>query len=643
MRRRLLLLVFLFVPLLVPGSGSVARASEPHAADSAARARELHRGARQALLEATVDGRRRAIRDLEAAVQLAPGDPTHWHLLGEAYASGRFFERSRACIQRALRIEPHGAQGWFLSAMAWRREWLRRLDPSALDRAIASFDTVTQLDPQRGEAWLRYSGMLYERGDPAAALEAAERAGDQGPYPAHNTLAVAYLAYRAGDVERSESLFASALPRLDPTVRIWFDRPWRVLAGHVDRARAGRPDSAGSGEVPFWEGADPDPTTTENEFRLEYWSRVAHAFLLFDDPVDPRFDARALTYVRYGPPSNITITDDSYQAMLLARDHRNRSLAEYPFILQTWDYPHYGMRIRLADRALVGQYQPLQQRGDDPASRPSPELLGAQPDVVKINGGAALFTDRPPKRQRLELATTHARFEGPRGARLFTQARVTAGADDRVVARWLVTDAAGHEAARDTQALDLSACAPESLRVARFSASVAPGEYRVFVSVSDQRHRRAAHVADLTMGPRPPGPGVSDIVAVCSKPATQIEGESIVLEVAERPILTGERALDCYFEVDGLGRAADGQARFRYRYRLQRKPDEAGADPIPPADWPLVREYASEDIEVVGTLRRQFVAVPMQGLPVGQYRLVIRVRDAVATAEVERSLDFVKQ
>src|SRR5258707_2266958 len=174
---RLACLVVLTLGLLsisTPGTSGARPASRA----PSARAQELKRGARSALFEASAEGRRRAIRMLEEAVSREPDDPTLWHLLGEAYASARYGTRSRACFEHALSIEPRDAGSWFLSGMAWRREWLLRLDPFALDRAIAAFDSCTRLDPDHGEGWLRLSALLYERGDPDAAFAAAERSKD---------------------------------------------------------------------------------------------------------------------------------------------------------------------------------------------------------------------------------------------------------------------------------------------------------------------------------------------------------------------------------------------------------------------------------------------------------------------------------
>jgi len=608
----------------------------PPAEAPSVRTERLQRDALRALGEGTQEGRRRAIRLLENAVALEPRDPMLWHILGEAYAAARFGERSRQCFRRALDFEPDDEHGWFLTGMAWRREWLRGLDPSALNRAIAAFDTCTRMDPDDGEAWLRYSGLLYEKGDLEAARVAASQSKDRGRYPDHNALARAYLAFRIGDSAGADTLFAQVLPRLEPSVRRMFERPWELLGAAPGSADAS--DGAGRrSQVPFWDSRDPDPTTPENEFRLEYWARVAHAYLLFEDPLDPHFDARAMTYVQYGPPAAVTVQDRSVHPInMFWLDPHTASLAEYPFVSQTWFYPQYGMVIQLEDKALVGRFERHAARADDPSSSPSEAALRAQPDVIAIDGGAALFTARPPRRMRLGVRALDAQFDGDRGTRLVTQVRVSVSAADSAVARWLVVDDSGRELARETQAPAVSACEPESLRIARFSAELPAGDYHVFVSASDRRFRRALREERISIRAQTPGVGLSDIVDVCSEPPTQVQSNAVLLEAAEEPVVRGEQALTCYFEIVRLLTSASGWGRFQYRYTLRRVTAEGKADEA------IVREYRSEEIDVDGSLRRQFVTIPMSALPYARYRLTISVLDLNSGQGIGRSLDFVK-
>jgi GWxTD domain-containing protein len=374
-----------------------------------------------------------------------------------------------------------------------------------------------------------------------------------------------------GDIARAESLFKDVLPRLDALVRRWFEEPWVALGGSADHGPGDKPSSSTS-QTPFWETLDPDPTTPENEFRLEYWSRVAHAFLLFDDPLEPRFDARAMTYIQYG--------------------------------------------------------------------RPATAALRGQPDVVEIENGAALFTARPPRSQRLGLLTMNSQFEGQAMTRLSTQVHVYATQPDSAVARWLVYDSTGREVARETQVLDRSACTPESLQFARFAADLTGGSYRVVVSASDGRHRRGLRESIVSVSAAARDVGLSDVVAVCSQPTIQLQGDAVFLEAAEIPRVRGEQALSCYFEIARLSSSPEHRFRFQYHYQVQRLADGIAGDAR--AAGPILSEYASEEIDVGGPLRRQFVTIPARALAPDRYRLTIRVHDQASGLEAQRSLDFTK-
>src|SRR5262249_15133858 len=153
------------------------------------------------------------------------------------------------------------------------------LDSLAMLRAIACFDTVTRLHPHGADAWLQLVPLRYERGDLTGAQQAAIQAFTGKPRYAESGLAAAYMAFRDGQTDLADSLFRGAIPGLRSELRRWFDDP----------TLGGRPPSTGDP----WQGLDPDPTTPENELQLEYWSRVAHAVLLFFDPDRPIFDARA--------------------------------------------------------------------------------------------------------------------------------------------------------------------------------------------------------------------------------------------------------------------------------------------------------------------------------------------------------------
>ena len=102
--------------------------------------------------------------------------------------------------------------------------------------------------------------------------------------------------------------------------------------------------------------------------------------------------------------------------------------------------------------------------------------------------------------------------------------------------------------------------------------------------------------------------------------------------------------LAAYFEIYHLRPAPDGLARFEYIYTVK----SAERDPriwIQRAFSPRKTPdpiSATRGEEQPGTLRRQFVSVPVQSLPPGRYRLEITVRDKVAGSEATRRAEFVK-
>lgn len=598
---------------------------------AADRAAALNRWAREALLDSTLEARQRAVRHLEEAIELEPANPEHWFVLGRAHALAGFAEKSRECFRRATAIAPRDPAGWFESGMAWRREWIRVLDPAARDRAIAAFDTATRLRPNMSDAWLRKAPMLYERGDREAALAAAGRAVRGRWHRDQARLALGYLSFRAGDLARADSLFALALPGLDPSVRPLFEKPAMGLGLAAGPAAT---------EV-FWEGRDPDPTTRENEFQLEYWSRVAHAYLLFYDPLAPELDERVFTYLRYGPPARVELNPlgvtNTFSAMPGgAPGPYGGSLAMYPYSVQAWEYPALGMRVILADRSLTGRFVAPPMRDDDPTRRPDPRVLAKRGDLLALGGGVAIFPKLPPPEQQLEVEGVIARFRSGGRPRLFAQARARGGPGEKVTARWVVLDARGREAVRDTQVCELSSCGPESLRVARFTADLPPGDYRVVLSVTDRHRRRGLAESPVRLAAPPAGLALSDIVPVCPDPAAQLDGRTVRIEAADENGLPPNRALSVYFEIYGLAPAAEGLARFEYTYQVRRraKAEAVGAP---------VREYASGEIPVRGTLRRQFVSIPAQSLPAGDYALTVNVRDLAGGRAVERTIPFSKR
>ena len=618
-------------------------------ADSLATARRLTNWGWDAVADPGNEARQRAVRDLKEAIRLDPRNPEPWLALGRAYELGEYRDLARDCYRRSITLAPRQPDGYMELGMAWKREFLRTLDRAALDHAVGAFDTVALLRPYGADAWLRLTPLRYERGDLAGAAVAAERALAGHPRRPAAPLAVASLAFRLGEIERADSIFAAAIPRLDPTLRALFEKPsWIGFGGAAPAAAGAAPGGSapGAGSDP-WAGFDPDPTTPQNEARLEYWSRVAHAYLLFFDPLRPELDARAETYVRYGPPRSVelnpagTATSFKYGELL---PWWGSGMAEYPLDALVWSYPDLGMRIVLHDRSLTGRYTPAATRAFDPLSVPNPSVLAARGDLLSLGGGQLIISTRPPRDQRLEVEGVVARFESGGRPRLLAQVQAQGSPGDTLWARWVVLDPAGRELARDTHELALSACDPTARRVTEFSSTLSAGAFQVVVSVRDARRRRGLFRDTLALAPVPRGLARSDVVLACGAPALMVSDSTVRLEANVEARIVGRQPLVAYFEIYRLAADAGGLARFEYEYIVRRVPKAvtgvARLFVLPEA--PVV-SATSREAEQVGTLRRQFVTVPVQSLAPDRYRLEIRVRDLLTGAEVKGATEFVRE
>ncbi len=537
-------------------------------------------------------------------------------------------------------------------AMAWRHEWLRWLDAAALDSAITHFEHVIELRPNAYEARLRLVPLDYERGDAGLAMRVAERAAEVRPRRGEPAIAVAYLAYRRGEIERADSLFRWAYDRLPPDLRRRFDDLTPMLgdaAARLDSIAA--PERAGEVRR-FWANLDPDPTTPQNEVRLEFWSRVTHAWLLFDDPRRAGPDARADVYVRYGPPRQAMINppgvplythhENPARAEAVSRG-ADRVFSEFPLDAMALTYPELGMRILLQDRALHGSYDWPMLRDADPAALPDRRLLAGRDDLLATGDGFAVFPTLPPRAQRIEVRGTLARFEGERGPRLFAQGSVPASPGDTLLARWVVRDSSGRERLRQEQVLATSVCDPTGQRIAEINAALPPGTFDVALSVRDTHHRRGLYRVQAALAAPPDSLALSDVVLTCGDPTLLVEGHSIRLEADREARIARGAPLVAYFEIYRLVAAPDGLSRFEYEYTVRRlretpegrlKPENAAA---------LASTSASREETQAERMRRQFVTVPAQALAPGRYRLEIRVRDLGSGRVARREVEFTKE
>ena len=626
------------------------------AATATERAAALEAHAQALLARNTIDTRRMALRELEQATLLEPGNPQYELELARAYYQAGFLKSARLRYERVTRLAPEEAEGRYGLGQVWRRDWLKYLDASSLDRAVDNLSWAARLRPDYCDAWLMLVPLLVERGEDRAALSAAQRARAADAARPEAMLAEAYTAFRLGAIARADSVFAEALPRLRPSVRERFDdiAPVASAADTITLRRLP------PGERPefvrrFWIANDPDPVTPENEAQLEYWSRVAQAYFLFYDPRRREWDERGEVYVRYGPPAwmgynpvgaKVSRSLGGWLLQSRANVQQFATGPEYPANVQLWAYPGLGMEVLLQDRTLNEHYLLPMTTDYDPDPLPNPDSLARLPEATATASGRAVFHTLPPGVQPMPVDAVVARFEGERQPRLIAQVEAPGGPADSLWADWVVIDSTRREVVRSGRALSPSACDATEYRVADFAAELPPGEYLVGLSVRDGHGHRGVYRAASVLVPPAATLSLSDIVLSCGAPDVSQGGASPVVRLEPNPaaVVAANRPLTAYFEIYHLSPGPGGAGRFEYLYTVR----SASVDRRPwlqrlLAPRPQIPEVSvTRAEENIGPLRRQFVSVPIQSLPPGLYRLDVRVRDLISRAESTRSAEFVK-
>ncbi len=612
------------------------------------RAATLRRWADEYASQGDVESRDRARRMLEEAIALAPDESANWRSMGRLYALQGYDRKARGAYERATELAPEEPENWLGLAMVEKREYLWDLDSTRFRGAIGALERVTRLRPHGATAWLRLVPLRYEAGDGGAAAYAAERALEGRPRLPESQVAAGYTAYRSGRFALAESLFRAGIPRLAPERRMLFESPRNL-------PEIAQPDSEwrapGDGERPLeafraMSAQDPDPTTRENEAQLEWWSRVAHALLLFDDPLRPELDARAETYIRYGPPRQVLLNPagvplftEPARTGMARSEGRGGSNVTFPVRAQLWLYPELGMRVLLHDRSLRGRWTQPFQRSPEFPNTPDPKVLAARKDLLAFGNGWLVIPTRRPAGQRLEVTGAFTRFEGERSPRVRGQLDVWASAADTITADWTVLDAKGRVIERGSTKPGVSGCDPGVRRIVEFTLGLAPGTYDVTVSAHDPRNRRGFVRRTLTVEPVRPGLGMSDLLVNCGSASTLSLGGVVRLEEAPDHRFRTGSDIAVYAEIYRLEPGDDGRTKFQYEYSVQPiKPDgELGARLAWAArtDSVTVTENGAS-----ARTRRQFIAVNTAKLVAGRYRVEVLVSDLVSGAQVKRAAEF---
>ncbi|MBC7796682.1 MAG: GWxTD domain-containing protein [Pyrinomonadaceae bacterium] len=109
----------------------------------------------------------------------------------------------------------------------------------------------------------------------------------------------------------------------------------------------------------FWRRRDPDPDTEENEFREQYYERIAYANEHYASGIPGWKTDRGRTYIRFGKPDGIESHPSGGQYDRPSYEGGG-STTTYPF--ETWFYRHLdnvgdGIEIEFVDPTGTGEYR----------------------------------------------------------------------------------------------------------------------------------------------------------------------------------------------------------------------------------------------------------------------------------------------
>lgn len=212
--------------------------------------------------------------------------------------------------------------------------YIHKINPPTGDgdyrKATGYFEFAVKADPTS----LRYNRHLYmsfgERGRWNEMLDVASRTARTYPLDYQSQLARGLALHRLGDDAQSKSAFDSAFVLMDDADRERLTRFTRILRPKATKATKGTvgdarsfsqlpPEQQRGLESMYWFMNDPLTLTNENEYRLEFLSRVVWADFRWTSEDMNLLGAdtdRGDVFVRYGPPDlEVTVPgSSSFQA-----------------------------------------------------------------------------------------------------------------------------------------------------------------------------------------------------------------------------------------------------------------------------------------------------------------------------------------
>lgn len=532
----------------------------------------------------------------------------------------------------------------------------KRIEPPTGEGDFASARRYFQMAVNADSTNLVYARHLYMtyavRNEWEALAALASRRAHQFPLDAQSRLVMGLAYHRMQKEAQSKAMFDSAFALLDDEARTRITRFTRLLRPRARDKSLKSTDSLEYRKLPpeqqrgleemYWLISDPLTLTAENEYRLEFWSRVVYADLRWSDEELGFFGAdsdRGDIYVRFGPPDQEMTLNGNSNISGVAVDNGATLMWAYDggMIFFFTLAPAFGTgRIPQGDRDFIDR------------------LIDAQP---------ATFANLPSTRTVDTIPMRITRFRAGRDS------------TDAVVAAALPLDSllGGVDVDRVPVDIDLRvfdqfvrvqgvesdqrAFARDSARGAlprTWTRRLGPGINVVRLEAMQPDSRRAARAMARLNPVEGTGFGMSDVL-IGSKPevaanATPSRWRDIAITPSEGSIARGG-AVGLVWELYDAA-VRDGRTNYRVEIAVEREdrggPFGAGLRLLDAVGRAIGRTQQSRDKFTITFDRTagpsstlvEYLSLDMANAPAGAYRLRVTITDQVSGKRTQRDTEF---
>jgi GWxTD domain-containing protein len=273
----------------------------------------------------TIVDRLKSQKVLERAKALYPEDPDVMLELGLTYFAQTFYPDAYRHFSECLELDPDNCEAMYRMGVSEYEHWKLRVHAWLDDAEDACewLSAAVACDSTNVDAARRLTGVLYGTGRVERARELAEALARRFPDEWYFPAVVATASFEQGDMERADSAFTHGLGLMDGPEYAAFTAIGRNTLGYealdvYDALPEREQDAMTRG---FWINSDPDPTTNLNERALEHMARTFRAEVLYSAskphiawtrPQTRGWDTeRGETLIKFGEPDTV-IASQSY-------------------------------------------------------------------------------------------------------------------------------------------------------------------------------------------------------------------------------------------------------------------------------------------------------------------------------------------